>query len=45
MSIERIREALAAGPTPGEWLIAGEDKSFVYSLGPHGTNDRSNARP
>lgn len=37
-ALAQVREALAAGPTPREWLIAGEDKSFVYSLGPHGTN-------
>jgi hypothetical protein len=24
--------------TQGPWLIAGEDKSFVYALGPIGTN-------
>lgn len=24
--------------TPGPWLIAGEDKSFVYALGPTGQN-------
>ena len=37
-ALAQVREALEAGPTPREWLIAGEDKSFVYSLGPHGTN-------
>jgi hypothetical protein len=24
--------------TPGPWLIAGEDRTFVYALGPQGTN-------
>lgn len=24
--------------TPAPWLIAGEDKCFVYALGPQGTN-------
>lgn len=24
--------------TKGPWLLAGEDQTFVYALGPHGTN-------
>lgn len=24
--------------TPGPWLVAGEDKTFIYALGPSGTN-------
>lgn len=35
---EAIREALAKNPTPGPWLIADGDRSFVYALGPDGTN-------
>ena len=25
-------------PTPGPWLIADDDKTFVYALGPNDTN-------
>lgn len=25
--------------TATAWLLAGEDKTFVYALGPHGTNN------